>query len=156
MEANWKIVPMNPAYAGEMSHWGYDGEYSFYDGNGNTDYPEGEAFACLDEHGALMGHFHFGEDARIPTVEENVYAPGYLDIGLGLAPGFCGRGLGESFVRLGMEFGRETFSAERLRLSVAAFNRRAIKVYERCGFLMDREVTNSYFKNRFYIMVLER
>lgn len=151
---DWKLVPMNKAYAKEMSHWSYGGEYSFYDRNGNTDYPEGEAFACLDERGDLAGQFHFGEDARIPTVEQDVYSPGYLDIGLGLRPDLCGKGLGEEFVRLGMKLGREKFSGHRFRLSVACFNRRAIKVYERCGFSVVREVTNSYFQNKFYIMTM--
>lgn len=131
------------------------GEYSFYDRNGETDYPEGEAFACLDETGKLAGHFHFGEDARIPTVEENVYAPGYLDIGLGLRPDLCGQGLGEEFLKLGLAFGKAQFSARRFRLSVACFNLRAVKVYERCGFAVDRKVTNSYFKNQFYIMTMD-
>lgn len=150
-----KIVPMTAAYAGEIAFWKYGGEYSFYDRNGETDYPEGEAFACLNEAGEVVGFFHFGEDARIPTVEENVYQEGYLDLGLGLRPELCGKGLGEEFVRLGMEFGRQTFSARRFRLSVACFNKRAIKVYERCGFAVEREVTNSYFKNKFYVMTEE-
>ncbi len=150
-----KIVPMTAAYAEEMASWKYGGEYSFYDRNGEIDYPEGEAFACLNEAGELVGHFHFGEDARIPTAEENVYAPGYLDIGFGLRPELCGKGLGEEFVRQGMEFGRQTFSARRFRLSVACFNLRAIKVYERCGFAVECEVTNSYFKNKFYVMTAE-
>lgn len=152
---DWRIVPMTAEYAREMSLWKYGGEYSFYDRNGETDYPEGEAFACLDETGKLAGHFHFGEDARIPTLEENVYAPGYLDIGLGLRPDLCGQGLGEEFLKLGLAFGKAQFSARRFRLSVACFNLRAVKVYERCGFAVDRKVTNSYFKNQFYIMTLD-
>lgn len=152
---DWRIVPMTAEYAREMSLWKYGGEYSFYDRNGETDYPEGEAFACLDETGKLAGHFHFGEDARIPTLEENVYAPGYLDIGLGLHPDLCGQGLGEEFLKLGLAFGKAQFSARRFRLSVACFNLRAVKVYERCGFAVDRKVTNSYFKNQFYIMTMD-
>ena len=126
------IVPMTAAYAGEMAFWRYEGECSFYNRNGRTDYPEGEAFACLDREGA--------------------YLEGPLDIGLGLRPELCGKGLGEEFVRLGMEFGRKQFSARSFRLSVACFNKRAVKVYERCGFRVEREVTNSYFKNKFYVM----
>ena len=146
------IVPMTAAYAGEMAFWRYEGECSFYNRNGRTDYPEGEAFACLDREGKLIGHFHFGADARIPTVEANVYEGDHLDLGLGLRPELCGKGLGEEFVRLGMEFGRKQFSARSFRLSVACFNKRAVKVYERCGFRVERDVTNSYFKNKFYVM----
>ena len=48
------IVPMTAAYAGEMAFWRYEGECSFYNRNGRTDYPEGEAFACLDREGKLI------------------------------------------------------------------------------------------------------
>ena len=78
--------------------------------------------------------FSYGLDAQIPTVEEHVYGPGYLDIGLGLRPALCGQGLGAGLCRMGLEFGRQRFGAERFRLSVAAFNKRAVKVYLRCGF----------------------
>lgn len=154
---DWNVVPMNRDYAGELSHWKYEGEYSFYNRREqeNPEFEEGAEFACLDEDGRLAGHFSYGLDARIPTEEKAVYTPGYLDIGLGLRPDLCGQGLGPDFIRLGLEYGRRRFGAERFRLSVAAFNERAIKAYRRCGFQIEREVTNSYFKNKFWVMILD-
>ena len=153
----WEIVPMNREYARELSRWKYEGEYSFYNRREqeNPEFEEGAEFACLAEDGSLAGHFSYGLDAQIPTVEEHVYGPGYLDIGLGLRPALCGQGLGADFVRMGLEIGRQRIGAERFRLSVAAFNKRAVKVYLRCGFRLEREVTNSCFQNRFWIMTLE-
>ena len=55
-------------------------------------------------------------------------------------------------MQAGLAFGREKYHAERFRLSVAAFNRRAIKAYEKCGFVVVQEVTNPYSKNKFFIM----
>ena len=57
-----------------------------------------------------------------------------LDVGLGMRPDLTGRGLGEEFVHAGLRFARETYSPPAFRLTVAAFNRRAIRVYERAGF----------------------
>src|SRR5204863_514838 len=57
-----------------------------------------------------------------------------LDYGLGLRPDLTGRGLGLDFFRAGLEFGRERFRPALVRLHVAAFNERAVKVYERAGF----------------------
>lgn len=64
----------------------------------------------------------------------------------------CGRGLGAAFVALCVQFGRERYGAARFRLSVAAFNERAIRTYKRAGFSVEREVTNRVFHNKFYIM----
>lgn len=51
---------------------------------------------------------------------------------------FCrdltGRGLGLEFFRTGPRFGRERYRPRLVQLHVAAFNERAIKVYERAGF----------------------
>jgi RimJ/RimL family protein N-acetyltransferase len=82
----------------------------------------GRFFSALDEDGVLVGFFTLrmeGDD---------------LVIGLGLRPDLTGRGLGRGFVEAGIEFGRRRFDPERIRLSVAAFNERAIRVYEQAGF----------------------
>ena len=57
-----------------------------------------------------------------------------LDVGLGMRPDLTGRGLGEEFVHAGLRFARETYSPPAFRLTVATFNQRAIRVYERAGF----------------------
>ena len=51
-----------------------------------------------------------------------------------MRPDLTGRGLGEEFVHAGLRFAREVYSPPAFRLTVAAFNRRAIRVYERAGF----------------------
>jgi RimJ/RimL family protein N-acetyltransferase len=52
------------------------------------------------------------------------------------AADLTGQGLGARFLEAGLRFG----GAERYTLAVAAFNRRAIVVYERAGF----EITDRY------------
>jgi ribosomal-protein-alanine N-acetyltransferase len=51
-----------------------------------------------------------------------------------MRPDLTGRGLGEDFVRAGLRFARETYSPPAFRLTVASFNRRAIRVYQSAGF----------------------
>lgn len=55
-------------------------------------------------------------------------------IGLGLRPDHTGRGFGLAFVEAGLDHARSKFDPQELSLAVAAFNRRAITVYERAGF----------------------
>ena len=56
------------------------------------------------------------------------------EIGLGLRPDLTGHGVGESFVRTCLRFASAALGAQSYTLAVAAFNRRAITVYERAGF----------------------
>ena len=159
--AQWTVHPMLQKHKWEIDTWKYDGVYAFYNRMdpgvpiGDADAPVADSYAVLDETGALMGHFHFGADAHIPTVENYDYTPDHLDIGLGLRPDLCGHGAGAQFVAMGLAFAQKRYGAHRFRLSVAAFNERAIKTYEKVGFSKVCEVTNSYFKNKFYIMVKE-
>ena len=148
------ISAMTTEYALLISRWKYDGVYSFYDHNERNveGYMDGTHFACTDKDGEIIGYFCFGEDARIPTIEENVYDDGFLDVGLGLRPDLCGKKYGSSFLDKGLEYAQQKYGTKQFRLSVAVFNERAIKVYAKADFYVEREVTNSYFMNKFIIM----
>jgi ribosomal-protein-alanine N-acetyltransferase len=122
---------MAEADAATVASWHYDAEYAFYDFDQDAEDlaelldPEGWGdtyFAVDDDYGELVGFFQF------------VRSEGIVDIGLGLRPDLVGKGLGASFLDTGMRFATERFGAERFTLDVAAFNRRAITVYERAGF----------------------
>lgn len=145
--------------ARQIAGWRYDGEYAFYnrreDALEETFENDGSSFSAFDEEGSLVGFFHFGDDGQIPTVEEHVYEDDALDIGLGMRPDLCGKGLGLSFLREGLKFALKRFNVKTFRLSVAAFNERAVKVYGKAGFKTVATVTNSYFNNKFYIMLLK-
>jgi len=58
-----------------------------------------------------------------------------VEIGVGLRPDLTGRGLGLPFVRAGLELARRRCHPQTFSLYVATFNRRAITVYERAGFI---------------------
>jgi [ribosomal protein S18]-alanine N-acetyltransferase len=129
------IAPMSHVDAIAISDWHYPPPYSFYDWSADNEDAallldakrrEGRFFSALDENGELAGYFEFqvkGDD---------------LIVGLGLRPDLTGGGFGREFVEAGLAFARERFGPERFRLSVAAFNERAIKVYKRVGFRTTR------------------
>ncbi|MCL2421717.1 MAG: GNAT family N-acetyltransferase [Defluviitaleaceae bacterium] len=148
------IIPMIEEYAHQISQWKYDGIFSFYNPSqeDSDELMDGTYFVCIDQNEMLIGNYCFGKNARIPTVEENVYDDGFLDIGLGLKPDLCGKGYGLSFFIDGLKFAQKTFNTNDFRLSVATFNERAIKVYKKAGFYIEHEVTNSYYDNKFFIM----
>ncbi len=121
--------PMGDGEAREISGWRYEPPYDFYDWTSDPDDleelldPERRKdayFSAFDERGALVGFFQF--EVRGQTV----------DVGLGMRPDLTGAGLG--YLLAGVEFAREHYSPARFTLSVATFNGRAIRVYERAGF----------------------
>ena len=149
-----KITAMTKEYSRLISLWKYDGEYSLYDEDeGNPEgCMDGTHHACTDEAGELIGYFSFGEDARIPTIEEYIFDDEYLDVGLGLRPDLCGKRMGLSFLINGLDYAKMMFNTTHFRLSVAAFNERAIKVYKKAGFYTEQEVTHSRSMSKFFIM----
>jgi [ribosomal protein S18]-alanine N-acetyltransferase len=131
MTPGYRFHQMDDADAHEISGWRYDAPYDFYDADADPEdlaelrNPErrGNAyFSVRDGKDRLVGFFQF---------EQN---DGGVDVGLGLRPDLTGQGRGLEFVLSGLEFAEERFGPDRFTLSVAAFNDRAIAVYERAGF----------------------
>ena len=134
------IEPLSQSDAEEIALWHYEGEYAFYDAEADAeDLVElldpalrGDSmFAVRDGAGRLVGFFAFQ------------ITDGVVDFGLGLRPDLTGKGLGAYFVRTGLAFAQSRFSPKTIQPRVAAFNKRAIRVYERVGF---REV--EHYMNR--------
>jgi RimJ/RimL family protein N-acetyltransferase len=127
------LEPITPRDAQAISRWRYDGHPTSVDSLLDTRLLY---HAVHDERGDLVGYFCFGEDARVTAGRRlGVYGrETSLDVGLGMRPDLTGRGLGEEFVQAGLRFARENYSPPGFRLTVATFNRRAIRVYERAGF----------------------
>jgi ribosomal-protein-alanine N-acetyltransferase len=134
-------VQLSQEDAEAIAEWRYAEPYSFYDWAADVDglgelldpSLRGEAYwAVEDDAGELVGHFSFK-----PKDEQTV------EIGLGLQPDLTGLGLGGSFLTAGLEFAWGRFAPERFVLSVATVNERAIKVYERAGFVPVRVYMHS-------------
>ena len=123
---------MTQADAEAVAAWRYPGEYAFYDFTADPD-----DLALLLDPARRGDTFHAadGEDGRLAGFFQVEPGAQSVELGLGLRPDLCGHGLGEGFTRLGMGLVRDLHGAARITLAVAAFNARAITVYERCGFL---------------------
>ena len=151
------IVPMTAVYTKQISGWTYPSEYAAYSfaqtDETLTELLCGEYYAQLDGHGALRGYFCFGQSARIPTAEKDPYAPGALDMGLGMRPDLCGQGQGQKFLTDGLHFAQREFAPKAIRLTVAAGNLRAVRTYSKAGFRYEASVTHSRTRKLFYIMV---
>ena len=128
---HFNIQPMTQAEAETIARWQYEPPYDFYNAVNDADdlaelldpAARGNAYYSLTSPaGELVGFY------QITAQEESV------TLGLGLRPDWTGQGWGERFVRQGLTFALEQYHPIVVRLAVAAFNRRAIRVYERLGF----------------------
>lgn len=136
----WTVQKMSRRDAEKIAQWVYEPPYDIYNMNGSresiNELLDGSSISVLDENGGLTGFFCFGTSARIPA---GLQAGAYqrrdaLDIGLGLHPERCSQGHGVSFLEIGLRYAAEQFHTDTFRLTVAAFNQRAIRVYEHAGF----------------------
>ena len=128
---DWTVTPMTQAEAEEVAAWHYPGEYAFYDADSVSD----GLSELLDP--ARRGDEYLaarGPDGSLEGFVQLEAAGDGVEIGLGLRPDLTGRGLGLAFTAAAIELA-EHRGAERIVLVVAAFNRRAIRVYERAGFV---------------------
>ena len=129
--AGYLFRQMTDEEARGISGWRYEPPYDFYDATSDEDdlaelldpeRREDAYFSAFDEGGALVGFFQFEVDGAT------------VDVGLGLRPDLTGGGLGLDYLLAGLEFARGRYAPARFTLSVATFNARAIRVYERTGF----------------------
>jgi ribosomal-protein-alanine N-acetyltransferase len=129
----FEFYKMNNQYAHLILNWHYEKPFDFYDFSyDEDDYQEWmekiknndwENEYIVFYNKEFIGFFIF-------ILEEN-----YLEIALGLHPDLTSQGIGQSFVEAGIEYAKSNFKFDFLILNVASFNIRAIKVYQRVGFI---------------------
>ncbi len=122
--------------------WKYPDEFSFYDMTEALEDLRGDSYYSVFEDGILIGYFCFYEEDEI------------VEIGLRLRPDLIGQGKGIEFFNLITEFIVNETNNKRLRLSVAKFDKGAIKVYKKAGFyeMSSKKVNTNGGIHEFVIM----
>jgi RimJ/RimL family protein N-acetyltransferase len=115
-----------------IASWRYVPPYDFYDGDPRPAQNPERFFEARDDADELVGFYYF--EPKPPD----------LEYGLGLRPELTGGGLGLEFFQAGLAFAREHYRPRRVFLHVAAFNERALRVYERAGFRVVSSHTRTF------------
>lgn len=137
MNISFRLV--TPADVQHFFAWHYPPPYDIYN-LGEEPSPEEMAYCLepqyqyhvmLDATDVIVAFCSFGVDGQVPGGD---YSADALDIGLGLRPELTGQGKGVEYVQRVIDFALEKFTPNALRVTIAAFNRRAQKVWEKAGF----------------------
>ncbi|ANU11572.1 hypothetical protein A1A1_02325 [Planococcus antarcticus DSM 14505] len=142
---------MNKKTAEEILNWKYDPPYDFY--NNELSDPEmaellnGTYFAVLSEKKEMTGFFCIGESAQVPSGKQyGVYEESCIDMGLGMDPRLVGKENGKEFGLFVLHSIEETHDGLPIRLTVAAFNKRAIYLYKKLGFILNNQFSTETTK----------
>jgi len=144
-------------HAREFVNWRYEPPYDVYNcppeeiGDAvqyNID-PTNNVYAMLDQNEELIGYCSYGKDAQVPGGD---YSEEALDIGLMIKPGLTGQGLGTGLAEGVITNGVRKYKPKKLRVTIAAFNKRAMRVWEKNGFQQTQKFNRKNDDLEFVIM----
>lgn len=160
MLINIEYRPADETSAREFVKWKYEPPYDVYNCppeevektiRYNVD-PENNVYAMFSWDGDLVGYCSYGKDARVPG---GAYSEDALDIGLMVKPELTGQGLGVEFAKEVVHNGISLYGLEMLRVTIAAFNKRAIRAWQKNGFQHVQSFKRSGDGMEFVIMTME-
>ncbi|MCP5094673.1 MAG: GNAT family N-acetyltransferase [Chloroflexi bacterium] len=155
------FLPMNEASAYLITGWHYDPPYHIYNISSSdpafikraVSYfldPVYQFQRILDEQGKLAAFCSFGVDAQVPGGD---YTAEALDIGMGVRPDLTGQGLGATFSKAVIQFAYETYNPPMLRVTIASFNIRAQRVWQKYGFVQQQDFCAKKNQRPFKILI---
>lgn len=135
------FAPMDAAGARIVAGWQYEAPYDLYSHDVDKveetvryySDPVHHYYTARSAEGELLGFFCFGQEARVPG--GNYEGSDVVDVGIGLRPDLTGRGMGHAFIAAVIGFARRQFSPRYLRATVADFNKRSRRAFEKHGFV---------------------
>jgi ribosomal-protein-alanine N-acetyltransferase len=120
-------------------NWHYSSPYDYYNLDADTIQKnlhylidaKNDFWAILNLQGELEGYCSFGADGQVPGGD---YSAEALDIGMGIRPDLVGQGRGKQYAQAVVQHGMSQYRVQRLRVTIAEFNKRAQRVWAQLGF----------------------
>jgi [ribosomal protein S18]-alanine N-acetyltransferase len=138
-------TPMELKWAMEILKWKYEAPYDLYNNEPNEESIKElldlQYFAIMNSNDGLVGFYCLGDAAQVPAGRSvGAYDQNALDIGIGMNPDLTGKGQGKSFFTFILnDIEKDSLMNVPIRLTVASFNHRAIRLYENLGFKKESE-----------------
>ena len=152
------ILPLDEESARALLGWAYNPPYDTYNHlpeeiEKDLRYvldPANGFFRIRAADGVLIGFCSFGKDAQVPGGN---YTEELLDLGLGLRPDRTGKGMGPAVIGAALEFAGRKSSPAGYRVTIASFNARARRAWEKVGFSATAEFVRPSDGRDFVILV---
>jgi [ribosomal protein S18]-alanine N-acetyltransferase len=116
-------------------------DYMVYDKN---------QFCSIYRGSELCGFISVGKDA---LVKGGNYQEEAIDVGMGLKPDITGKGTGAWYVSKVVEYIISEHKPERIRVTIAEFNNRAIKVWLKNEFQIVQKFVGGRNKQAFVVLI---
>lgn len=150
--------PLDEISAQTVIDWKYEPPYDIYnlaspDPESTLQYlldPQNAFYSIYGKKDDLEAFCSFGTDGQVNGGD---YSTPALDIGLGVRPDLTGQGLGTQYVNAVIDFAYRTYSPDRFRVTIAAFNRRAQRVWEKAGFQVVQKFRGGWRNSDFVVMM---
>ena len=149
------LKPLTKETAMEISNWEYESPYEAYSFKGHpSDWLIKESTWGIEQFCLVEGERVLGQVAcQLEGTD--------LWVGWSMAPELCDKGNGSKFIKQCVkEIRRVTGHAGRIMLRVAAWNKRAIRAYQKAGFryveTIEDEIAYSNHLEEFWVMELLR
>lgn len=147
--------PMNENYTKQLTQWHYEPPYQMYNSTSDPTVIEyfvdsQNAYYSILDNGELVAYCCFGKEAQVPGGD---YQREALDIGLGVRPDLTGQGKGQMYITDVLEFARLTFNPRFSRITVAAFNQRALRAWQKAGFVRVQLFLAQNTQQQFIVLV---
>jgi [ribosomal protein S18]-alanine N-acetyltransferase len=134
-----EFQPIERSQALAILNWHYTHPYDYYNFDPDTIHsdltylldPENAFYSILSCSGELIGFCSCGLDGQVPGGD---YSAKALDLGMGIRPDLVGQGLGKHYAQAVMCYLSNKYKVQNLRVTIAAFNQRAQRVWEQLGF----------------------
>ena len=117
--------------------WRYPGEYAVYD---LPDYDEmcrmNASFVAAEREKNFVSFLEGDELIGFVNLLEE---PEEVFVGIGVHPQKCGGGYGQQMLRMACDLSKTQYPGKPLYLEVRTWNARAVRCYEKAGFVIDGE-----------------
>ena len=135
---------MNIIAAKSICLWQYPKPYDIYNYMSFDDAVKKDSPLLKEEY--KNNYLCFFENDTL-TAYINIYKKDCkIFIGIGVAPDYCGKGLGKTYLKKGIAEAESRYPESEIWVEVRSWNERAIKCYEKCGFKKQYKKT---IKDRF-------